>query len=99
MTSGQWIVNINPTRSELSLVALDPPSIRGDQSLQLWLIPANGKPRSLGLMHTRELNRVDIRRQPLAGNLTLAISLEPHGGSPTGLPTGPVLFNGPLSRL
>ena len=29
----------------------------------------------------------------------LAISLEPAGGSPTGLPTGPVLYSGPVQRL
>jgi len=30
---------------------------------------------------------------------TLAVSLEPRGGSPTGLPTGPVLFTGALQAL
>ena len=29
----------------------------------------------------------------------LAVSLEPAGGSPTGLPTGPVLYSGPLQKL
>jgi len=29
----------------------------------------------------------------------LAVSLEPRGGSPTGLPTGPVLYTGPVQRL
>jgi anti-sigma-K factor RskA len=29
----------------------------------------------------------------------LAISLEPKGGSPTGQPTGPILFTGPVIRL
>jgi anti-sigma-K factor RskA len=29
----------------------------------------------------------------------LAISLEPAGGSPTGLPTGPVLYTGRIERL
>jgi anti-sigma-K factor RskA len=29
---------------------------------------------------------------------TIAISVEPMGGSPTGAPTGPVLVSGPLSR-
>ena len=28
---------------------------------------------------------------------TLAVSLEPEGGSPTGAPTGPVLFKGKLA--
>ncbi|MFP3656579.1 anti-sigma factor, partial [Burkholderia sp. SIMBA_052] len=29
----------------------------------------------------------------------LAVSLEPHGGSPTGQPTGPVLYQGQLTVL
>ncbi|MGH8599663.1 MAG: anti-sigma factor domain-containing protein, partial [Burkholderiales bacterium] len=33
-------------------------------------------------------------RQALAGEVTLAVSLEPAGGSPTGLPTGPILYHG-----
>jgi len=32
----------------------------------------------------------------LAGAKALAISLEPKGGSPTGQPTGPVLWVAPL---
>jgi anti-sigma-K factor RskA len=35
----------------------------------------------------------------LAQTPTLAVSLEPAGGSPTGLPTGPVLFTAPLLRV
>jgi anti-sigma-K factor RskA len=31
---------------------------------------------------------------PALANATLAVSLEPAGGSPTGLPTGPVLYSG-----
>ncbi|MGH6676945.1 MAG: anti-sigma factor domain-containing protein, partial [Xanthobacteraceae bacterium] len=34
------------------------------------------------------------------GNATeLMISLEPEGGSPTGKPTGPVMYQGRLSRI
>ncbi len=29
----------------------------------------------------------------------LAVSLEPAGGSPTGLPTGPVLYSGTIERM
>jgi len=35
----------------------------------------------------------------LAQTMTLAVSLEPAGGSPTGLPTGPVIFTAPLLRV
>jgi anti-sigma-K factor RskA len=30
---------------------------------------------------------------------TLAVSSEPPGGSPTGLPTGPVIASGKLTKL
>ena len=32
-----------------------------------------------------------------AGTAALAVSLEPPGGSPTGAPTGPVLYVGKLA--
>jgi anti-sigma-K factor RskA len=32
------------------------------------------------------------------GGITLAVSLEPQGGSPTGKPTGPVLTSGPATQ-
>jgi len=50
---------------------------------------------SLGLMPksgraTLQLN--DTQRLALSRSRQVAISLEPLGGSPTGAPTGPVLF-------
>jgi len=35
----------------------------------------------------------------LAQTMTLAVSLEPAGGSPTDWPTGPVIFTAPLLRV
>ncbi len=71
-----------------------------DNSLELWVIPADGAPRSLGLVaadqttmiHTAELD------QRLAGGIVFAVSREPKGGSPTGAPTGPVLCKGVIAR-
>jgi anti-sigma-K factor RskA len=68
------------------------------KSYQLWLISKNlGAPRSLGLVDNNEFTS-----RNLSGNYDIdtlrtanyAISLEPNGGSPTGAPTGPVLFTG-----
>ena len=59
-------------------------------------MPGEGAaPVSLGLMpksgrDTLELN--DAQRLALSRSRQIAISLEPPGGSPTGAPTGPVLF-------
>jgi anti-sigma-K factor RskA len=35
----------------------------------------------------------------LGPDATLAVSLEPPGGSPTGQPTGPVIASGKLTNL
>jgi anti-sigma-K factor RskA len=63
---------------------------------ELWIIAGDGKPRSLGTMAaagTAHLQGPAELATAFAG-ATLAVSLEPTGGSPTGLPTGPVLYSG-----
>jgi anti-sigma-K factor RskA len=68
---------------------------------ELWVIPADGKPRSLGTMP--QTARMHAQLEPamareLHSGATLAISVEPAGGSPTGSPTGPVVASGKLER-
>ncbi|CAM3156689.1 Anti-sigma factor [Sphingomonas antarctica] len=68
---------------------------------ELWVIPADGKPRSMGIFdaHGRSAHGVAPAMRPmLAEGLTFAVSLEPKGGSPTGSPTGPVVATGKLIR-
>ena len=56
---------------------------------ELWLIPPGGVPVSLGLLQDPSL----IISQPApAVGWTLAVSVEPEGGSKTGQPTGPVIL-------
>jgi anti-sigma-K factor RskA len=70
-------------------------------SHELWVIPSDGKPRSLGTMpaskqmHMRLAERL---AQLLQQGATIAISVEPTGGSPTGAPTGPVVASGALKQ-
>jgi len=76
------------------------PSARHDH--QLWLIPQGGKPVSLGLLRGGAPQRVSVPLSlaPYVGAAaTLAVSVEPTGGSPTGQPTGPVVASGKLSRV
>jgi anti-sigma-K factor RskA len=73
------------------------------RALQLWLIPTGEtRPRSLGLVRSGQPVRLDLPSD-LAGRVTqdatLAVSLEPPGGSPTGQPTGPVIASGKLANL
>jgi anti-sigma-K factor RskA len=65
---------------------------------EMWMLPGRGeKPVSLGLITTHETQTM-IVPATLAARLDnaegLAMSVEPAGGSPTGLPTGPVLYAG-----
>jgi len=70
----------------------------GGRSYELWLIAGRSTPpKSLGVVGADEFSE-----RPLPANVdvdtlrsaTFAVSLEPAGGSPTGAPTGPVLFTG-----
>jgi anti-sigma-K factor RskA len=72
------------------------------RALELWVIPADGRPRSLGLVQPGQPVQIELPRE-LAGQVTrdatLAVSVEPPGGSPTGQPTGPVIASGKLTSL
>jgi anti-sigma-K factor RskA len=70
------------------------------KSYELWMIATNDPtPRSLGVIGTEEFS---VRRQLATydavtiNSATYAVSIEPVGGSPTGLPTGPVVYTGKL---
>jgi len=73
-----------------------------DRSAQAWLIGKDGKPHSLGLLPADAAASLAIPAE-LAASLSdgamLAVSLEPISGSPTGLPTGPVIAQGKISSL
>lgn len=69
---------------------------------ELWVIPADGKPRSLGVVPAKTAMAMTVRpehRAMLADGVTLAVSLEPRGGSRTGQPTGPVVMTGTMSAV
>ncbi|HJS84920.1 MAG TPA: anti-sigma factor [Acetobacteraceae bacterium] len=62
---------------------------------ELWALPAGAlHPHSLGVLPPTG-RRLDVR---LAPGTRVLVSLEPKGGSPSGLPTGPVLFGGQMER-
>jgi anti-sigma-K factor RskA len=79
---------------------VQPVAMQTDRTLELWWAPAEGKPKSLGLI--RPDGVTVLRPGALPGGLKgsgidhMAVSVEPSGGSPTGQPTGPVVFYGKL---
>jgi len=71
-----------------------------NRSYELWLIPAEGgDPVSLGVLGALDahLAIAESERPRLRAGATLAVSVEPAGGSPTGKPTGPIIARGQIS--
>lgn len=66
-----------------------------NKALELWAVPAQGTPRSLGLVSAERATTV-LRTQLLKDTAAFAVSVEPPGGSPTGAPTGPIVSVGQL---
>lgn len=68
------------------------PAVEG-QVHELWVIAPNAAPVSLGLLDAGPLE-VDYPVPP--PGWILAVSIEPEGGSATGLPTGPLILTARL---
>ncbi|HZP68329.1 MAG TPA: anti-sigma factor [Pseudolabrys sp.] len=87
-----------------STVAIVPAAFRAEASRipELWLIPADGRPRAVGLLRADAPVTFTLSPELAAlakTDAVLAVSLEPPGGSTTGLPTGPVIGTGKLTNL
>lgn len=99
--SGQvrLVANWDPADRQLMVIPAMNPSIGPDKAMELWVIPADGTPRSMGVMPATGPMHGTI--EPSMGTMlnsgaTLAISIEQAGGSSTGAPLGPVVATGQL---
>jgi anti-sigma-K factor RskA len=97
-----WRVEILGDNQEISLRVRQVHELPPGKSHELWVIPASGgAPVSLGLLpHTGDNRHVlnAAQRLALAGAKTIAVSLEPEGGSPNGSPTQ-VLLTAPIAAV
>ena len=68
--------------------------VAADRDLELWAMKAGAtKPESLGVIPPAGRQVAGVPE-----GTTLLVSMEPKGGSPTGQPTGPVVYAGKLTR-
>jgi anti-sigma-K factor RskA len=68
-----------------------------DRDFELWLIEADGKPKSMGVIPAGQSLVLKVKPELVAlitAGDTFAVTVEPLGGSPTGDPTGPVIAAG-----
>lgn len=95
----QMVVSFDERNQKIILTPLNLTAPETGHSLELWLIAENQKPASLGLLEPQGSTVVGMDRFRLSAEVTLAISLEPAGGSPTGQPTGKVLYAGKVGKV
>lgn len=97
-----WLVRLDRDQRRFRVETLQAQNRAADRSFELWLLPGGQQPpRSLGLLPAQgdaTLALPPALTQALPQAQALAVSLEPAGGSPTGRPTGPVLYQGSLLR-
>ncbi len=102
MTDPLWLVSGSALERQLKLRPVAATAAEQGKDYELWIVPENGQPVSLGVMPVGDTYQVtldDETRELLSSSRTLAISLEPLGGSPTGTPTGPILHVAKLYEL
>jgi anti-sigma-K factor RskA len=74
----------------------------GELYPEIWIVPADGQARSLGMMAEDKPTRVTVSaemRMFMEQGATLAITPEPQGGAPGGKATGPIIASGKISTI
>ena len=78
------------------LVPITSINVPPGRALEVWTLPSHERgPVSVGLMNQARTLQLSLKDLPPPGpDQLFEITLEPATGSPTGRPTGPVLFKG-----
>ena len=93
-----WELEVFGNADRLVVRVAKLPAAPAGSDYELWALPKGAAPVSLGVMPaagaaSRTLTL--MQKQALALSTQVAVSIEPLGGSPTGQPTGAVLYVAP----
>jgi anti-sigma-K factor RskA len=96
-----WIIERSKDNQRLFVRTAGRPAPGTARDYELWLLPVvpGANPVSLGVLPrtgTYELTLNATQRALMASVTTLAVTIEPLGGSPSGLPTGAVVATAPV---
>ena len=93
--NASFVASVSADGRALVLRPINELAMSPGRALELWAVPAQGAPRSLGLVREAGATTV-LRTQLLRDTAAFAVSVEPAGGSTTGAPTGPIVSVGKL---
>jgi anti-sigma-K factor RskA len=97
-----WLASVDKAQGKVLMVPVPAAADAAGRAPELWLIPAGGTPRSLGLVSINRAHTVTVPaalRDALVNGSVLAITLEPSSGAPQGIPTGPIIAKGDIATL
>lgn len=90
------------TKTQMFVICAVAAPRKPERSYEVWAVYDKAeKPKSLGVFAEGDMVVKAMAKgseHDLFMDATFAVSLEPEGGSPTGSPTGPVLFSGKLVK-
>ena len=93
-----WVATAD--RSGLLVRSVSAATAPNERVFELWAIaPGSASPRSLGVIPANGELKLSPLPPDLRDGATLAISIEPLGGSPTRQPTGPIVFVGTVKAV
>ncbi|MEJ0051302.1 MAG: anti-sigma factor [Methylovirgula sp.] len=72
-------------------------SVPQGRSLELWYIGNHLAPKSMGLVDKTDRSIALPQGAPIE-KANFAVTVEPQGGSPSGAPTGPIVYSGQLLK-
>ncbi|GHA75330.1 anti-sigma factor [Cognatilysobacter bugurensis] len=97
-----WLAAVDTVRGAVTMTPVPEAIDVGDRVGELWLIPSDGVPRSLGLVSHELAHTIDVPdalQAELAAGAVLAVTLEPEAGIPHAAPTGPIVAKGEIGTI
>jgi anti-sigma-K factor RskA len=96
-TSGppSFVASVAGDGRSLVISPLGGVTVDANHELELWQLTEQGLTRSLGIVSAHRSTEV-LRKRLLKDTLGYALSLEPRGGSPSGVPSGQIVSTGRL---